>query len=129
MARRSRLGNGLETKLAMAIMAQAHGKTGMRAQAKDIPGNPDFVFDSSKVAVFADGCRWHGCPVHWVLTETKPDFWRRKMLKARRRDVYVTETLEDMGWRVIRVWECADFDLAASRILLNVRARAGQGEE
>jgi DNA mismatch endonuclease, patch repair protein len=109
----------------MAIMAQAHGKTGMRAQALEIPGRPDFVFDDSKVAVFAQGCFWHGCPTHWQLPLSKPDFWRRKMLKARRRDLYVDETLEDLGWRVIRVWECQDFFVAAARVLFVVRARQG----
>lgn len=125
MARKSKYGNGLESKLATAIMAQSTGKTGMRAQAKDIPGNPDFVFDSSKVAVFADGCWHHMCEQHWKIPFKKPDFWRRKGLKARRRDVYITERLEDMGWRVIRVWEHMDMNVAAARILFVVRARQG----
>lgn len=68
-------------------------------------GRPDVVFPGLRVAVFIDGCFWHGCPDHYVRPVTKADFWASKLHENVARDRRQTEELERGGWRVIRVWE------------------------
>ena len=77
-----------------------------RLGANHLPGNPDFVFKRSKVAVFVQGCFWHRCPVHGIrLPKTHPAFWRRKFERNVERDKLNRTELESMGWKVIEVWE------------------------
>jgi DNA mismatch endonuclease (patch repair protein) len=66
---------------------------------------PDFVFRSQRLAVFVDGCFWHGCPVHGTQPRHNAKFWRDKIARNRTRDRLVTRTLRARGWRVIRIWE------------------------
>jgi DNA mismatch endonuclease (patch repair protein) len=68
-------------------------------------GKPDFVFPKLRLAVFVDGCFWHGCPRHGVKPRQNAAFWRRKIAANRTRDRLVNRTLRKMGWRVLRVWE------------------------
>ena len=66
---------------------------------------PDFVFPRLKLAVFVDGCFWHGCPQHGTKPKGNAAFWRRKFATNVARDRLVTRTLRKAGWRVLRVWE------------------------
>lgn len=66
---------------------------------------PDIVFVKAKVAVFIDGCQWHGCPGHYVRPRTRNDFWGEKLLENVGRDTRQTQLLIDNGWSVFRVWE------------------------
>jgi DNA mismatch endonuclease (patch repair protein) len=61
------------------------------------------------VAVFVDGCFWHGCPrpKHAPLPKNRADWWAKKLAQNKTRDRIVTRTLQSRGWRVIRVWECS----------------------
>ena len=68
-------------------------------------GRPDFVFPRLKVAVFVDGCFWHGCPKHWRLPANNRPFWEQKLHENKRRDRRVNRTLRAQGWLVIRIWE------------------------
>lgn len=68
-------------------------------------GKPDFVFPRAKVAVFVDGCFWHGCPVHYKAPTTRREFWQKKLFVNRTRDEFVTAELQSLGWIVIRIWE------------------------
>lgn len=68
-------------------------------------GRPDFIFPVKKVAVFVDGCFWHGCPEHYQAPITRADFWRTKIEKNRARDRHVTDELRAQGWTVVRIWE------------------------
>lgn len=70
-----------------------------------LPGRPDFVLPRHKVAVFVDGCFWHGCPKHYQAPATRADFWFKKIGDNRRRDLLVTAQLKAAGWKVVRVWE------------------------
>ena len=70
-----------------------------------LPGKPDFVFPKPRLAVFVDGCFWHGCPKHATWPKTNRAFWRKKIARNRARDREVGHALRRMGWRVIRVWE------------------------
>jgi DNA mismatch endonuclease (patch repair protein) len=66
---------------------------------------PDFVFSKQRVAVFVDGCFWHGCPKHATWPANRAVWWRRKIVGNKTRDALVTRTLRRAGWRVLRVWE------------------------
>ena len=74
-------------------------------QPKGIYGKPDFVNLKQKIAIFVDGCFWHGCPKHYNKPETNRRFWVSKITKNIERDKKVTATLKGQGFRVIRVWE------------------------
>ncbi len=70
-----------------------------------LPGKPDIVFPRHKLAVFIDGCFWHGCPKHAVMPKTNRTFWREKLTRNMQRDREVNVRIREMGWRVVRVWE------------------------
>ena len=94
------------TELAMMKLFREHGLTGWRRHQK-LPGKPDFVFRSGKVAVFVDGCFWHGCPRCYREPRTRKRFWRDKINGNKKRDGKVARTLRSRGWKVARVWECS----------------------
>ena len=90
-----------------------------RLHAKTPAGRPDIVFPGAKVAVFVDGCFWHGCPDHYVRPRSSTAFWAAKLAENVRRDAKQTHRLEKLGWRVCRVWEHEVFedpDRVVSRI-------------
>jgi DNA mismatch endonuclease, patch repair protein len=70
-----------------------------------LPGRPDVVFTKHKIAIFIDGCYWHGCPQHRVLPKTNRAFWLEKFRKTKLRDNKNSKMLESSGWKVIRIWE------------------------
>lgn len=78
--------------------------TGWRRGAK-VFGAPDFVFPKLKLAVFVDGCFWHGCPEHGTMPKTNTVFWETKITRNRARDREVNRELKKRGWRVLRIWE------------------------
>jgi DNA mismatch endonuclease (patch repair protein) len=76
----------------------------------------DFVFRRAKVAVFVDGCYWHGCPTHCTWPRHNAEWWRQKIGRNRRRDANTTARLRAKGWKVIRVWEHQNAVVAVRRI-------------
>lgn len=76
----------------------------------------DLTFRSLKVAVFVDGCFWHGCSTHCRLPSSNREYWTAKIGRNIERDRETTERLEASGWTVVRVWEHEDSETAASRI-------------
>lgn len=79
-----------------------------RVNVKKLPGSPDIVLKKYGVAVFIDGCFWHGhkdCK-YYKLPSTNIDFWKGKVAKNKARDYVNNVDLELDGWRVIRIWEC-----------------------
>ncbi len=68
-------------------------------------GKPDFVFPRAKVAVFVDGCFWHGHPRKCRMPQSNREYWLEKIDRNIVRDKLVTRTLKDKGWKVIRIWE------------------------
>ena len=66
---------------------------------------PDFVFRQARLAIFVDGCFWHGCPKHATWPANRAAWWRRKLHANKARDRLVTRTLRKAGWRVLRIWE------------------------
>ena len=68
-------------------------------------GRPDFVFPKLKLAIFVDGCFWHGCPTHSNLPVGNAEFWARKLNSNKLRDRTVNRRLRETGWKVLRIWE------------------------
>lgn len=94
------------TELRLIALMREHGITGWRRNAP-VFGKPDFVFRHERVAVFVDGCFWHGCPRHATKPANNRAFWQAKLARNAERDREVTRELRKAGWRVVRVWECA----------------------
>jgi DNA mismatch endonuclease (patch repair protein) len=65
----------------------------------------DFVFRQLQLALFVDGCFWHGCPKHETKPKNNRAFWQRKLSSNKARDRLVTRTLRRANWRVLRIWE------------------------
>jgi DNA mismatch endonuclease (patch repair protein) len=76
----------------------------------------DLVFCSAGVAVFVDGCFWHGCPEHSRQPGTNTGWWQEKLARNRARDAEPDRILEEAGWRVIRIWEHEDPKVSAARV-------------
>lgn len=83
---------------------------------------PDIVFTKQRIAVFIDGCFWHGCPLHATFPRTNAEYWLPKLHANKERDAATTRRLEDDGWTVLRFWEHEDADDIATRIAASVRA-------
>jgi DNA mismatch endonuclease (patch repair protein) len=99
-------GKGNEkTELRLARFLRAEGVSGWRRHLM-IPGRPDFSFPRQKVAVFVDGCFWHGCPKCFRLPKQNRAFWKAKIEGNRKRDRSVNGRLRRLGWHVLRIWEC-----------------------
>ena len=92
------------TELKLASILRAYGIGGWRQEQK-LFGKPDFVFRRAKLAVFVDGCFWHGCRWHCRMPRSNQHYWRRKIERNRMRDKATTRMLQELGWRVLRVWE------------------------
>ena len=78
---------------------------------------PDFVFQKKKLAVFIDGCFWHGCPKCYRNPKSRKKFWSAKILRNKDRDSFQTRALRCVGWKVIRIWECALKPKAVHRLM------------
>jgi len=109
-----------DTELVLARLLHAHGITGWRRhlqivvsappfpqRGEEVKVRPDFVFSRQSVAVFVDGCFWHGCPRHATKPKSNRAFWSNKLTRNTERDRLVNGALRRIGWRVIRIWECS----------------------
>ena len=94
------------TELRLIALMRAYGITGWRRGSK-LTGKPDFVFPKLKIAVFVDGCFWHGCPKHGARPKQNAKFWCEKIARNQARDRLVKRALCASGWRVLRIWEHA----------------------
>ena len=93
-----------------------------RLHYKTPVGRPDVVFPGRKVAVFIDGCFWHGCPEHYVRPRSRHEFWAEKLAINVARDQRQTADLEALGWRVVRIWEHAVFETLDDVLAAVIRA-------
>ena len=91
------------TELRLVELFRAHKITGWRRNQK-ILGKPDFIFRQQRLAIFVDGCFWHGCPRCYRRPRSNLKYWDRKVLRNRERDRAVTRRLKRLGWRVLRIW-------------------------
>ena len=76
----------------------------------------DIAFTRAKVAVFLDGCFWHGCPIHGTLPKANSDWWAIKLLNNQARDLDTDAAMDVQGWRVVRVWEHVPLSQAVTLI-------------
>jgi DNA mismatch endonuclease, patch repair protein len=118
-----------DTRPELALRSAVHS-LGLRyrVSAKPLAGlrrTADLVFPGAKVAVFLDGCFWHGCPEHHTVASANAKFWADKVSGNRARDRDTDARLEAAGWISVRVWEHEDPAAAAQRVREVVRARRG----
>jgi DNA mismatch endonuclease (patch repair protein) len=93
-----------DTELALAKLFRRNKITGWRRNQK-IFGKPDFIFKQARLAIFVDGCFWHGCPRHGTQPVGNRSFWKKKFARNQARDRLVNQTLRRANWRVLRIWE------------------------
>jgi DNA mismatch endonuclease (patch repair protein) len=96
-----------DTKLERNLYStlSSEGVEGLDIHPSDVYGKPDFVHRKAKIAVFLDGCFWHGCPEHCRMPHSNVNYWEQKIERNKKRDVFVTQRLEENGWLVLRIWE------------------------
>lgn len=92
------------TELKLIAIFRAAGIRGWR-RGSTLPGKPDFVFPFAKLAVFVDGCFWHGCAKHCRRPASRQEYWLPKIERNMRRDLEVRKLLRARGWRCLRLWE------------------------
>ena len=118
---------GRDTQPELALRSAAHA-LGLRYRVsvrplRELRRTADLVFTKVRVAVFLDGCFWHGCPDHHTVAATNASFWAEKVESTRSRDRDTDRRLAAAGWTSIRVWEHEDPVEAAQRIHAVVRGR------
>lgn len=85
----------------------------------------DIVFTRQHIAVFIDGCFWHGCPLHGTTPVANADYWVPKLARNRERDAATTKMLIENGWAVLRYWEHESPEAVVAQIIENVRRSRG----
>jgi DNA mismatch endonuclease (patch repair protein) len=93
------------TERQLRVMLMRAAIRGWKLHPAGLPGNPDLVFAEKKLAIFVDGCFWHGCSRCGHIPNTNSRFWSAKIERNRERDRAATRTLKNMGWKVLRIWE------------------------
>jgi DNA mismatch endonuclease (patch repair protein) len=119
--------NSRDTAPEVAVRRLLHAE-GLRYRVNvPVPGIPrrtiDIVFPKAKIAIFMDGCFWHGCPEHATQPKSNAEWWRVKLDKNMARDVETTEHLLAEGWTVLRFWEHETADGVAQQISVSLAAR------
>jgi DNA mismatch endonuclease (patch repair protein) len=118
-----------DTKPELALRSAVHA-LGLRYRVAAKPlaelrRTADLVFPRARVAVFLDGCFWHGCPQHHTVASANAKFWADKVAGNRARDRDTDDRLAEAGWVSVRIWEHEDPVEAADRVREIVRARRG----
>jgi len=93
------------TERTMAAILRAYRISGWTIRPRDIYGHPDIYLPGHRIALFLDGCFWHGCPKCSHLPAQNRSFWRKKILGNRRRDARTNTLLRKQGLKVMRLWE------------------------
>src|SRR5664280_1698340 len=126
-----------DTRPELVLRRAVHARGGrFRIHARDVPGHPDMVVRSRRIAVFVDGDLWHGNPAEWRrrgrgsladLFPTRTSWWVEKIERNITRDHDVDRQLHQRGWRVLRIWASdvmADPDAAADLVMTALRERS-----
>jgi DNA mismatch endonuclease (patch repair protein) len=116
-----------DTAPEIALRRELH-RRGLRYRLQlTVPGNRrrtiDIAFPRAQLAVYIDGCFWHGCPEHGTRPTTNADWWRWKIERNQSRDRDTDEVLAAAGWQVLRIWEHESPDSAADRVVAAYRSR------
>ncbi|MFF2566728.1 very short patch repair endonuclease [Streptomyces sp. NPDC058084] len=123
-----RANRGKDTKPELRLRSLIHA-AGLRYRVSTRPlpelrRTADLVFTKVRVAVFVDGCFWHGCPEHFRPARKNAEFWTAKIAANQARDEETDRLLSEAGWRVVRVWEHEDPAEAARRVVEIVHTQA-----
>ena len=94
------------TELRFAKLMRDQGVKGWR-RSFPLEGKPDFVFPKARLAIFIEGCFWHGCATHGRRSNAQQPYWIDKIARNQRRDRAVSRQLREKHWRVLRIWEHA----------------------
>jgi DNA mismatch endonuclease, patch repair protein len=118
-----------DTRIELLLRQQLHAR-GLRYRVhtrpvRDLRRVADIVFPRARVAVFVDGCFWHGCPTHGTWPTRNAQFWKEKIDTNVMRDRATDTALAAAGWLPVRVWEHEDLATAAQRVEALVRRRVG----
>jgi DNA mismatch endonuclease (patch repair protein) len=92
-----------ETEVKLVSILRAARITGWRRH-QPLPGHPDFTFHRARLAIFVDGCFWHGCRWHCRMPDDNREYWERKISRNAVRDRNTNRLLRRAGWRVLRIW-------------------------
>lgn len=119
-----------DTKPELAIRSALH-RMGLRYRVDVAPlpnrrRRADIVFPRQRVAVFVDGCFWHGCPEHGLVPRANRDYWLDKIGRNRKRDAETQTALREAGWMAVRIWEHEEPLIAATRVADVVHTRCAQ---
>jgi len=93
------------TEVKLIEIFKSHQIIGWRRNYKLI-GHPDFVFPKKRIALFSDGCFWHGHNCRNLIPSDNAEYWKEKIKRNKKRDKIITNELSQRGWKVIRIWEC-----------------------
>jgi len=99
-------GKGTKLEKRLCAMLAGMGIGGWKKNVQNIAGKPDVAFPNQKIAIFVDGCFWHGCPhCHRKLPTTNRKYWKKKIDRNIELAKSYNRQLKDDGWKVIRIWE------------------------
>lgn len=120
-AKSMRSNRSRDTSLELRVRRALHG-AGLRYRVDCAPiaglrTRADVVFTKRHIAIYLDGCFWHGCPDHGSTPTAHADYWRPKLDRNRTRDQDVTRKLQDAGWTVLRFWEHEPVDAIIETIM------------
>lgn len=127
MSRQKSRDTGVEMALRRALHAIGMRYRVHRRPVKGVRREADIVFGPARVAVFVDGCFWHGCPQHATWPKNNQEFWRTKIEGNRARDLETDARLAEAGWLSVRVWEHEAVDTAVARVREAVERRRATG--
>ena len=121
---------GRDTKPELSLRHMLH-RRGLRyyVNRRPIPSlrrTADIVFPRRKIAVFVDGCFWHGCPDHHTVSKTNPEYWSEKVRLNKQRDQETTLLMREAGWMVLRFWEHVSAEEASDEVERVVNLRRSQ---
>lgn len=97
--------NPKSTELALIRLFKENHITGWR-HSYNVKGHPDFVFLNKRIAIFVDGCFWHGHDCRNTRPADNAEYWAKKRVRNIQHDKEITQLFERRGWTVIRIWEC-----------------------
>jgi DNA mismatch endonuclease (patch repair protein) len=104
---RGNRGKNTSPELRLRRLLREAGHPGYRLHSRDLPGHPDIAYPGKRLAIFVHGCFWHRCPAcQPSIPKSHGDFWKKKFELNVERDAKKRQLLEQLGWRVIVVWEC-----------------------
>lgn len=101
---------------------------GLRYNLASLPGSPDIVVHSLRLAIFMEGCFWHSCPKHGRVPKSNVEFWEKKLARNRARDRRNRAALRELGWTVWRIWEHDLRKAGLVRTRRNIRRRLARLE-